>query len=41
MKEVFPVERVVSEVEHNAASDAVAQAKQMQAILTKYAIRLE
>jgi exodeoxyribonuclease VIII len=41
MKEVFPVERVVSEVEHNAAADAVAQAKQMQAILTKYAIRLE
>ena len=41
MKETFPVERVVSEIEHNAAADAVAQAKQMQAILTKYAIRLE
>lgn len=41
MKAVFPVERVVSEIEHNAAADAVAQAKQMQAILTKYAIRLE
>lgn len=41
MKEVFPVERVVSQIEHNAAADAVAQAKQMQAILTKYAIRLE
>jgi len=41
MKEVFSVERVVSEVEHNAAADAVAQARQMQAILTKYAIRLE
>jgi exodeoxyribonuclease VIII len=41
MKEVFPVERVVSEVKHNAAADAVAQASQMQAILTKYAIRLE
>lgn len=41
MKKVFSVERVVSEVEHNAAADAVAQARQMQAILTKYAIRLE
>lgn len=41
MKELFPVERVVSEIEHNAAADAVAQAKQMRAILTKYAIRLE
>lgn len=41
MKKLFPVERVVSEVAHNAASDAVAQAKQMQAILVKYQIRLE
>lgn len=41
IKNVFPVETVVSEIEHNAAADAVAQAKQMQAILTKYAIRLE
>ena len=41
MKETFPVERIISEIEHNAAADAVAQARQMQAILTQYAIRLE
>ena len=41
MKETCPVERVASEIEHNAAADAVSQAKQMQVILTKYAIRLE
>lgn len=41
MKNVFPVERVVSEIEHNAAADAVAQAKQMQKIVIKYAMRLE
>ena len=41
MKETFPVERVVSEVEHNAAADAVAQAKQMKVILVKYQIRLD
>lgn len=41
MKELFPVERVVSSTLHDAASDAVAQAKQMQSIIAKYAIRLE
>jgi hypothetical protein len=41
MKETFSVERVVSEIEHNASADAVAQATQMQAILVKYQIRLD
>ena len=41
MKELFPVDRVVPDCPHNAASDAIAQAVQMQAIIAKYGISVE
>jgi hypothetical protein len=41
LKNLFPVERILSDAPHNAARDAVAQAKQVQKIIAKYSIRLE
>lgn len=41
MKEMFPVEKVVSDTPHVAAFDAVAQARQMQVIAAKYKVRIE
>lgn len=41
LKELFPVERILSDCKHNATSDATAQAKQVQAIVAKYGVRIE
>ena len=36
LKNLFPVERILPDCPHKAASDAIAQAKQVQAIVAKY-----
>ena len=41
LKNLFPVERILSDIPHNAAADAVSQSKQMQAIIAKYGVRIE
>jgi hypothetical protein len=41
LKNLFPVERILSDVLHNATADAIAQAKQVQAIVAKYGVRIE
>lgn len=41
LKNLFPVERILSDCSHNATADAIAQAKQVQSIVAKYGVRIE
>lgn len=41
LKNLFRVENILSDCLHNATADAIAQAKQVQAIVAKYGVRIE
>lgn len=41
LKNLFPVERILSACPHNATLDAIAQANHVQAIIAKYGVRIQ